>query len=246
MSCEGVGPGASVVVDEGAGGGGKCTLNFVFAGRDGARYIGTAGHCALGSPRDKPQTRVWPPGRGPAVRLSEASIAPVPVADQAPGAVIGHVVYATYQATDLDNLDFALIRLAPGVVPYTSVPYFGGPRGINRSRSNSPDLLRVFGRGATVGRTVPARNIYARSLSHESHAYGNGVVYPNDSGSPVLDSSGQAVGVLIGLGGNRLTLGPPPDDSHQFGLVRVFRVGPAMDLAAKALKTPLRLVDAPR
>src|SRR5262245_45885553 len=39
-TCPGVRPGGIVVSDVG-----QCTLNFLFQGSDGARYIGTAGHC---------------------------------------------------------------------------------------------------------------------------------------------------------------------------------------------------------
>src|SRR5688500_18129194 len=42
-TCPGVRPGGVVVSDTG-----QCTLNFLFEGSDGNRYIGTAGHCILG------------------------------------------------------------------------------------------------------------------------------------------------------------------------------------------------------
>ncbi|HSH23664.1 MAG TPA: hypothetical protein VK975_06355, partial [Acidimicrobiales bacterium] len=41
-SCSGLRPGSRVVTDNGS-----CTLNFVFTGSDGERYMGTAGHCIL-------------------------------------------------------------------------------------------------------------------------------------------------------------------------------------------------------
>ena len=43
-ACPGVRPGAIVDTDVG-----QCTLNFVFNGSDGRTYIGTAGHCILGT-----------------------------------------------------------------------------------------------------------------------------------------------------------------------------------------------------
>src|SRR5437867_10393823 len=43
-TCPGVRPGAIVRSDVG-----QCTLHFLFVGSDGSRYIGTAGHCILGT-----------------------------------------------------------------------------------------------------------------------------------------------------------------------------------------------------
>src|SRR6266853_1497553 len=43
-TCPGVRPGAIVLTDVG-----QCTLNFLFQGSDGSGYIGTAGHCILGT-----------------------------------------------------------------------------------------------------------------------------------------------------------------------------------------------------
>src|SRR5256885_17113520 len=43
-TCPGVRPGAIVRSHVG-----QCTLNFLFVGSDGSRYIGTAGHCILGT-----------------------------------------------------------------------------------------------------------------------------------------------------------------------------------------------------
>ena len=233
-SCEGIGPGTFAAVDGNA----PCTLNFVFIGRDGARYIGTAGHCVL-PPGSKPRT--WPAGRGPAVRKSTTT----PLLG-ATGPIIGHVVYAVHQEFALDVLDFALIRLAPGVVPYTSVPYFGGPKGINRNQTSSPEVLRLFGRTPPVGDVLPARYIVARDLADKHHVFGNGHSSPGDSGGPVLDANGRALGVLLGALGNKVTTGgngSPPGDTHGGGLIRMLRIGPAVDGAARAMRTPLRLVN---
>src|SRR5207245_2952922 len=64
-TCPGVRPGAIVLSDVG-----QCTLNFLFVGSDGSRYIGTAGHCILGtSPFGGDVGEMaWAPGTGPEAR----------------------------------------------------------------------------------------------------------------------------------------------------------------------------------
>src|SRR5205807_10381748 len=69
-TCPGVRPGAIVFSDVG-----QCTLNFLFQGSDGSRYIGTAGHCILGtSPFGGDVGEMaWAPGTGPVARDSEGN-----------------------------------------------------------------------------------------------------------------------------------------------------------------------------
>src|SRR6185295_8502592 len=114
-ACPGVRPGAIVESDVG-----QCTFNFVFAGGDGAMYIGTAGHCILGeSPigGDVGETS-WAAGTGPEAR-------------DAAGARIGEFSYAILQ----DPKDFAVIRVDPAVGVSAQVCHFGGPTGINADTS---------------------------------------------------------------------------------------------------------------
>lgn len=55
VPCPGVRPGALV-----SSSGGQCTFNFMWLGSDGARYIGTAGHCIV----DAGEEQTWAPGSG--------------------------------------------------------------------------------------------------------------------------------------------------------------------------------------
>ena len=112
--CPGVRPGAVVESDNG-----QCTFNFLFQGSDGARYIGTAGHCILG---DDPLggdagEQSWAAGSGPEAR-------------DGAGNRIGEFAYAILQ----DPKDFALIRLDPGVAANAQMCHFGGPTGVNTDR----------------------------------------------------------------------------------------------------------------
>src|SRR5207302_4169444 len=69
-TCPGVRPGAIVRSDVG-----QCTLNFLFLGSDGASYIGTAGHCILGtSPFGGDVGEMaWDPGTGPVARDADGN-----------------------------------------------------------------------------------------------------------------------------------------------------------------------------
>ena len=233
-NCTGVGPGTFVTVDSGSG----CTLAFVLRGSNAATYIVTAGHCVvpLGS-----GTHVWRDGRGPAVRLSSSSSALVGGGGTA---VIGHVVYAVQEKDDLDEVDFAVIRLQRGVPVYTGVPYYGGPTSVNLSTGTQPELVNLFGRPPAIGDIAPARTLLAHSLRDPGHAFASGLSAPGDSGAPVVDQQQRAVGILLGIGGNQVTVGTTGSvgDSHEGGVVRILRLAPALAQASRALKVQLSLI----
>src|SRR5258706_5995255 len=117
-TCPGVRPGAIVRSDVG-----QCTLNFLFQGSDGKRYIGTAGHCVLGASSigggDAGETS-WAPGTGPVARDSG-------------GNRIGEFAYAILQ----DPKDFSLIRLDPPTQANAAMCHF---RGATRGHHERPLL----------------------------------------------------------------------------------------------------------
>lgn len=206
--CPGVKPGAIVVADQGS-----CTMNFLFKATDGNRYIGTAGHCTLAGFGEI----VYRPGQGPEARDAE-------------GRRIGEIGYAILG----DKRDFALIRLDQGVKARAKVCYWGGPTGSNRSRKESPTILRFFGNGILIGNagvinqpTLPARSALAPNLSDPDFVWAYGVGAFGDSGSGVLDDEGRAVGVLVALGVDG---------------VGITRLAPQIRLAEKAMGLKLKLV----
>ena len=220
--CPGVRPGAVVQSDNG-----QCTFNFLFQGTDGARYIGTAGHCILGGDPlgGDAGERSWAAGSGPEARDGE-------------GNRIGEFAYAILQ----DPKDFALIRLDPGVVANAQMCHFGGPTGINSDTGASPVVLHHFGQGAAVGTLLPARSALALGMPDPDHVYAAGGVVPGDSGSGIISADGRAVGVIVTTGLHTGTIGSGGIDAGSMG---VTRLAPQVARAGAVLGIALDLQEAP-
>lgn len=206
--CEGVRPGATYTA-----GGAQCSFGFLFQGADRRRYIATAGHCAL----DADGTKTWKGNTGPAVT------------DTA-GKQVGRFVYATMQG---DFTDFALIRLDPGVAASPQVCHFGGPTKLTTEVHNRDVLVHHYGAGLGAD-YLPARTGEAFfGLYRADYIYFYGVASTGDSGSPVIDADGAAVGLITEL------------TTPFTGNVGVNRLAGHLTAASKALKTRLTLLTAP-
>ncbi|MEA2828694.1 MAG: hypothetical protein QOG43_3133 [Actinomycetota bacterium] len=213
-TCGGVRPGAPVLTPVG-----QCTLNFLWRGSDGRDYIGTAGHCLLeGTSRTQ---AVFGPGDGPPAR-------------DAAGHRIGEFAYAV-----LDDVgDFALIRLDPNVGASPEICRFGGPTGIDVGPIASLTPLHHVGRGTLTGGLVPARTQLAVEGDDIRVVTGLGVASAGDSGSPLVDLDGRAVGLVVATG-PALPLAPT-------GLfVFSMRIAPEMGRASRAMGVAFDLVTAP-
>lgn len=182
VPCPGIRPGALLTAPAG------CTMNFVFRGRswdpvlersvDEGLFIGTAGHCVFES---ESAEVVWDEGTGP-------------VAEDSAGERFGEVAYAV----DTGELDFALIRIDDDredeVNP--ALCHFGGPTGTATEAMPFGDLAHHFGQGIGYGQTVPGRSASATFASAAQQSF-NGLAIFGDSGSPVIDTEGNAVGVAV-------------------------------------------------
>ena len=223
-TCPGVRPGAIVLTDVG-----QCTLNFLFQGSDGSRYIGTAGHCILGtSPFGGDVGEMaWAPGTGPVARDSE-------------GNPIGEFAYAILQ----DPKDFSLIRLDPLVEASAAMCHFGGPTAVNDDRPGlfEPVVLNWFGNGVGVGLVLPARSAVAMGMPSPDHVFADGAAAPGDSGSGVISSDGRAVGVLVTVGVHTASIG---SDGLDAGLIGMTRLTPQVERAQQVLGVDLALQTAP-
>jgi hypothetical protein len=200
-ACPGVRPGAIVQSDNG-----QCTLNFLFQGSDGRRYMGTAGHCILGEDPlgGDAGERSWAPGAGPEAR-------------DGAGNRIGEFAYAVLQ----DPKDFALIRLDPGVAANPQMCHFGGPTGVNTDTGSAPVVLQHFGQGVGVGTVLPARSALALGTPDPDHVYAAGAVVPGDSGSGIISSDGRAVGVIVTTGLHTGAIGTAGVDAGSMGVTRL-------------------------
>lgn len=222
--CADLRPGAAIFV-----GPSLCTANFLYRDGSGADYLGTAGHCVLGSATlsgEDAGEQVWTPGSGPEVF-------------DASGATIGRIAYAVLTPPK----DFALIRLANGVAAEPAMCHFGGPTGINSEASAEPSVLRFYGNGLVTGDVLPARSALALSMADPDEVFLTGLAAPGDSGAGVIDAQGRAVGVLVTVGVHNGGLG---SDGVELGTVGVTRLAPQLERARQAMQRPgLSLVQAP-
>src|SRR5438309_1701210 len=223
-TCPGVRPGAIVRSDVG-----QCTLNFLFLGSDGSRYIGTAGHCILGtSPFGGDVGEMaWAPGTGPEAR-------------DAGGSRIGEFAYAILQ----DPKDFSLIRLDPQVEASAGMCHFGGPTAVNDDNPGltEPVVLNWFGNGVGVGAVLPARSAVAAGMPSPDHVFAQGAAAPGDSGSGIISSDGRAVGVMVTVGVHTASVGSGGLDA---GLTGMTRLTPHVERAKEVLGVDLALQTAP-
>jgi hypothetical protein len=192
--------------------GAQCTANFVFTDGAGNVYVGYAAHCA---------------GTGAATDTNGCDAASLPLGTRvtfaeggslvSEGTPVGHgtLAYSSWLTmqqrgeTDADTCaynDLALVRVDAADVAKVnpSVPFWGGPTGIDTAGTAAGDTVYSYGSSslrAGVTALSPKQGI---SLGTDSGGW-NHPVYtltpgvPGDSGSAFLDADGQALGVLSTL-----------------------------------------------
>ena len=197
-------PGVQMYTD-----GAQCTANFIFYSTDAQTgdvadmYIGYAAHCAgLGSQTDTNGCTTQSLAYGTEVDIAGASQP-------------GTLAYSSWQAmqdaneTDANACagnDFALVLIDPAdhdkVNP--SIPFWGGPQGINTDGVSLGE--RIFSYGNSSLR--PTDSILSRKEGYAVQTGSGGwlhTVYttspgiPGDSGSAYLDGAGRALGVVSTL-----------------------------------------------
>jgi hypothetical protein len=189
--------------------GAQCTGNFVFTDRRGRVYVGYAAHCAgRGTATDTNgcKTASWP--LGTPVRFS-------PDGNLAGGGTTvgrGRLVYSSWRtmrrlhvrsANACAYNDFALVRVDRRFVREVnpSVPFWGGPVGLNRKGTAAGDQVYSYGNSSLRAGLSPLSPKTGVSLGDEAGGwsrtvYTAGPGIPGDSGSGFLDAQGRALGVL--------------------------------------------------
>jgi hypothetical protein len=195
--------------------GAQCTANFVYTDTAGDVYVGYAAHCAgLGAATDTDGCQADSLPLGTPVTFNQGGS----LLDE--GTVVGHGTLAysswvrmhelgTADANTCAYNDLALVKVDPADVGKVnpSVPFFGGPTGIDADGTRAGDKLYSYGNSSLRGGLTQLSPKYGVSLgddaadggwSHPLYTLTPGV--PGDSGSGFLSADGRAVGVLSTLG----------------------------------------------
>ena len=180
--------------------GGQCTANFVFYDASNTVYIGQAAHCS---------------GTGGATETNGCDSGSLPLGTpvQVGGASQpGTMVYNSWLAmqaageTNPDTCafnDLALVRLNPADLGRVnpSIPFWGGPSGIDANGTAAGENVYSYGNSSLRGGVTQLSPKQGVSLgdagsdwSHNVYTATPGI--PGDSGSAFLNSAGAALGVL--------------------------------------------------
>lgn len=201
-------PGVQMYTD-----GAQCTANFVYTDGAGTTYVGYAAHCAgTGAATDTNGCEAESLPLGTAVTFNEGGSL------ISEGTVVGRgtLAYSSWDTmhkrgeTDENACaynDLALVKVAAADVAKInpSVPFWGGPVGINTTGTAAGDRVYSYGNSSLrFGRTElsPKTGISLGTegdgWSHPLYTLTPGI--PGDSGSAFLDGEGNAVGTLSTLG----------------------------------------------
>ena len=192
--------------------GAQCTANFVYTDGAGATYVGYAAHCAgLGEATDTNGCTAPSLPLGTRVQFVEGGSL---VSD---GTTVGEgtLAYSSWltmqQRGETDENacaynDLALVKVDAGDVAKVnpSVPFWGGPVGINTTGTTTGDTVHSYGNSslrAGVEALSPKQGTSVitegEGWSHAVYTVSPGV--PGDSGSAFLDGQGNALGTLSTL-----------------------------------------------
>ena len=190
-------------------GSGQCTANFVYTDGAGNVYVGQAAHCA---------------GTGEATDTNGCDAGSLPLGTKVEfvenGSLLtagttvgtGTIVYSSWLTmqkngvTDPDACaynDLALVKVDPQYVSSVnpSVPFWGGPVGINTTGTAAGDDVFSFGNSSLRGGIELLSPKQGKSLGDEGNGWSHTVYtatpgIPGDSGSGFLDKDGKALGTL--------------------------------------------------
>jgi hypothetical protein len=195
--------------------GGQCTGNFVYTDGAGSVYVGYAAHCA---------------GTGEATDTNGCNVDSLPLGTKvdftndgsllSEGTIVGHgtLVYSSWTtmhdlgATDANTCaynDLSLVKVDAADVGKVnpSVPFWGGPTGIDTDGTAAGDRVWTYGNSSLrfgIALLSPHTGISlgddatTDGWTHPLYTITPGI--PGDSGSGFLSAGGKAVGTLSTLG----------------------------------------------
>src|SRR4051794_37087151 len=195
--------------------GAQCTANFVYTDSAGNVYVGYAAHCAgTGGQTDTNGCDTGSVPLGTTVDFTnDGNLA-------SEGTIVGHgtLVYSSWVTmhdlgtTDANTCaynDLALVKVdaadAGKVNP--SIPFWGGPTGIDTDGTAAGDRVYTYGNSslrAGISQLSPHTGISLgddpadSGWSHPLYTVSPGI--PGDSGSGFMSADGKAIGVLSTLG----------------------------------------------
>jgi hypothetical protein len=195
--------------------GAQCTANFVYTDASNNVYVGYAAHCAgLGEATDTDGCLADSLPLGTPVTFNEGGS----LIDE--GTVVGHgtLVYSSWltekalgttDPTVCAYNDLALVKVDPADAAKVnpSIPFWGGPTGIDTDGTAAGDRVWTYGNSslrAGIALLSPHTGISLGDdaadggWSHPLYTVTPGV--PGDSGSAFLSADGKAIGVLSTLG----------------------------------------------
>lgn len=195
--------------------GAQCTGNFVFTDNADNVYVGYASHCAgLGEATDTDGCLNDSVPLGTAVTFNKGGS----LVSEGTQVGAGTLVYSSWrtmralgttEANTCAYNDFALVKVSSAdkgkVNP--SIPFWGGPTGIDTDGTKAGDRVWSFGNSSLRGGLTQLSPKTGISLgdaaadggwSHPLYTVSPGI--PGDSGSAFVSAGGKAVGTLSTLG----------------------------------------------
>ena len=193
-------------------GSGQCTANFVFSDGAGGVYLGQAAHCAgTGAATDTNGCDAQSLPLGTRVTFNRnGSLASA--GDEVGAGTLAYSSWIAMQQrgeTDESTCaynDFALVKIDAADVANVnpSIPFWGGPSGLNTAGTATGDRVYSFGNSGIRGGVEELGPKTGLSLGTDGEGW-NHPVYtvtpgvPGDSGSAFLDGEGNALGTLSTL-----------------------------------------------
>ncbi|GAA1131439.1 hypothetical protein [Nocardioides aquiterrae] len=195
--------------------GAQCTANFVYTDSAGVVYVGYAAHCAgTGAATDTNGCNTQSLPLGTKVTFNEGGS----LVSDGTQVGTGTLAYSSWDAmkkageTDPNTCaynDLALVKVDAADVAKVnpSVPFWGGPTGIDTDGTAAGDRVYTYGNSSLRAGLEPLSPHTGVSLgddpadggwSHPLYTVTPGI--PGDSGSGFLSADGSAIGVLSTLG----------------------------------------------